>query len=377
MRAVKRGRRNWAAVVGLLAVAGGALLAHGRSDQSPPAAGDRPQDLANAVVGAAEAVSRHQQPDGYWLTPVTVGPIFEQPKPEVNVFVPAIIVDLLEPVAAETGLRDVLERAREHLRRQIEPSGLVRYHGAPPRIDDAQRGCELPPDADDTALVWRIAAPDAPDLLLRARRGLEPYRNGDGLYLTWLADQDAYRCFYSTFFPKNPNPPDVAIQMHLYLFFARYDPDAGRALCDALRARIAEDRIWVWYTVAPLLPLLREIDLAQAGCAVTVPARRFAGAAPGQDRYLAAARLLRDLMLDPGAANRDAVLPVLRGLAAHDFADVAAAPPLLYHNALSATPPHYHWSEDIGYALWLRLYVESARRWPGSLPLPARPVKAS
>ena len=42
---------------------------------------------------------------------------------------------------------------------------------------------------------------------------------------------------------------------------------------------------------------------------------------------------------------------------------------------LSAVPPHYHWSEDFGYALWLRLYVETARRWSGALSLPNGPLK--
>lgn len=45
-------------------------------------------------------------------------------------------------------------------------------------------------------------------------------------------------------------------------------------------------------------------------------------------------------------------------------------PPLLYHNDLTVAPPHFHWSEDVGYALWLRTYIEVARRWPGVLPLP-------
>jgi hypothetical protein len=36
----------------------------------------------------------------------------------------------------------------------------------------------------------------------------------------------------------------------------------------------------------------------------------------------------------------------------------AAGPPLLYHNDLTATVSRYYWSEDVGYALWLRLYDE-------------------
>jgi len=36
-------------------------------------------------------------------------------------------------------------------------------------------------------------------------------------------------------------------------------------------------------------------------------------------------------------------------------------PPLLYHNDLTATVPRYYWSEDVGYALWLRLAHDAAR----------------
>jgi len=51
---------------------------------------------------------------------------------------------------------------------------------------------------------------------------------------------------------------------------------------------------------------------------------------------------------------------VLRQLAEDDFALLRKNPPLLYHNDLTASVPRYYWSEDVGYALWLRLYYEHA-----------------
>ena len=39
-----------------------------------------------------------------------------------------------------------------------------------------------------------------------------------------------------------------------------------------------------------------------------------------------------------------------------DFALLRSTPPMLYHNDLTATVKRYYWSEDFGYALWLRLY---------------------
>ena len=135
-----------------------------------------------------------------------------------------------------------------------------------------------------------------------------------------------------------------------------------------------DDGIWVWYTVAPLVPVLRELDLARNGCALRVPDARIGRARPGQDRYVIQARLLRSLLTEgPGAPAP--YLQALRAGAAGDFAGLIQAPPLIYHNNLSATPPHYHWSEDVGFALWLRLYVETARRWSGALSLPNGPPK--
>ena len=340
--------------------------------------GQRAEDrdgLAQAFTHAVESIRRHQRPAGYWETLVTPGPVFESVTSEVNVFTPAFIVDLLEPVARETGLVEVLDRARGYLRRQVEPTGLARYHGDPGRMDPSQLGCELPPDTDDTALIWRIAPSQDAERLRAARRAMERYRTDGGLYLTWLADQRTYRCFYTRFFPRDPNPADVGIQMHVYLFLAKYDAPAAARLCRSLRQHIAEDRIWVWYTLAPLLPLVREVDLARAGCPVRVPERRLQKAVPGQEAYMAQGRLLRDLLLSSDSRPfRDPAVQMLGQFAAGRFEKWSQVPPLLYHNALSALPPHYHWSEDVGYALWLRLYVETARRSDGALPLPIRPV---
>jgi hypothetical protein len=65
----------------------------------------------------------------------------------------------------------------------------------------------------------------------------------------------------------------------------------------------------------------------------------------------------------PGGPPPDAaeIRQVLRQLAHDDFAEVRTNPPLLYHNDLTATVPRFYWSEDVGYALWLRLAHEYAR----------------
>ena len=43
---------------------------------------------------------------------------------------------------------------------------------------------------------------------------------------------------------------------------------------------------------------------------------------------------------------------------------------IAFSNDLSARVRRYYWSEDFGYALWLRLYVESARVDGGTTRLP-------
>ena len=288
-------------------------------------------------------------------------------------FTPAVIIDLLDPVARETGLGAELARGRDYLRRQIEGTGLVRYHGDPGPI--AADGCALPPDADDTALVWRIAPLADTRRLAAARREIERYRAADGLYRTWLADEDASRCFYVRFAGREWNPPDVAVEMHVYLFLADHDAGAAGRLCEALGRHMDDDRIWVWYAVAPMLPVLREVDLARKGCAIRVPPSRVARAVAGQEQYLAQSRLLASLVgakkaKDGARLPAETYLRALREGAADGFARLVRTPPLLYHNDLSAAPPHFHWSEDFGYALWLRLYVETARRFPGVLALP-------
>ncbi len=312
-------------------------------------------DLASAGRRAARLIREHQQAPGYWLTSFTHAPRFEQPRLEMNTFVTATMVDLLRPVAAATGLDDVVERARHHLTGQIEPTGLVRYHGLPDAPTIGKLGCAITPDTDDTALVWRIAPAQPASLLPAALEALGHYRTGEGLYRTWLAPRELYQCIDPG---RDPNPPDVGIQMHVFLLLARVDPPAARALCGALREAINDERIWVYYKRTPLVPLLRQADLEAAGCAVRVPESRLQSTAPGQDVWVAAGRELARRE-KPGPK---ATLDLLRALAADDFAALRRSPPLLYHNDVTASTPRFYWSEDVGYALWLRLYLAHAGR---------------
>ena len=78
----------------------------------------------------------------------TSGPRYAASQKEMNTYLTSVLVDLLAPVARERGLDGAVARARRHLAAQIEPTGLVRYHGLPdaPTIgtlgvrDHARRG---------------------------------------------------------------------------------------------------------------------------------------------------------------------------------------------------------------------------------------------
>ena len=69
-----------------------------------------------------------------------------------------------------------------------------------------------------------------------------------------------------------------------------------------------------------------------------------------------ARRLVQTSASGSGASARQAIRGLLAQLGDDDFAVIRVAPPLLYHNDLTANVTRFYWSEDAGYALWLRLY---------------------
>jgi hypothetical protein len=172
---------------------------------------------------------------------------------------------------------------------------------------------------------------------------LARYRDARGLYRTWLAPQEEYQCLNPG---RDPNPADAAIQMHVYLMLRELDPPAARDLCNALRRSFGDEEVWVYYAKTPLVPYLRGAELRQLGCAIPLPTERLSSPAAGQEDGL----LVR--------------------IGSDDFAQLRRSPPLLYHNDLSATVKRFYWSEDFGYALWLRLYeaagVETGQLRPSS-----------
>jgi len=96
--------------------------------------------------------------------------------------------------------------------------------------------------------------------------------------------------------------------------------------------------------------------VGRAGCALTLPEARLRTQVPGQEIWGAVVRRLAGVPAPGGTPAASTETPaLLRQLARDDFALVRENPPLLFHNDLTATVPRYYWSEDVGYALWLRL----------------------
>jgi len=322
----------------------------------PPAASN---DLGVSFLTAAARVREHQQPPGYWLTVHTTTVRFDAPHPEMNTYLTALLIDLLDPLADAGGFASSLSRARAHLTGQIEAGGLVRYHGLPDGPGIGTLGCAITPDADDTSLVWRLAPPRDRRRLPSALATLGRYRTDEGLYHTWLAPRDAYQCLDPG---RDPNPTDFTIQMHVLQMLAAEQPSAGRALCNALRNVVDQDRVWVYYAKAPLVPMLRVPDAARAGCTLDLPERRTKTTVPGQEIWVSVVALLnRARTSKTSTADEVEARRLLRQLAQNDFAALRETPPLLYHNDLTGTVPRYYWSEDVGYALWLRLAHDNAR----------------
>ncbi|MEO8459460.1 MAG: hypothetical protein ABI451_02930 [Dokdonella sp.] len=324
---------------------------------SQPLSGSELDEMAlNTMAARATSLLRdHQTEYGAWLTSHTKSLRYEAPQPELNTFLTATLVDLLSPIARPHGLASALERARLHLAAQIESNGLVRYHGLPDGPAIGRLGCAITPDADDTALTWRIAGHGASDPRRQPMLdALDRYRDARGFYRTWLAQQKDYQCLDPG---SDPNPTDITIQLHVYLMLRDLDPPAAQALCGALQRSYRDEDIWVYYAKSALLPYLRVAELSRLGCPLPLPVERLALATEGQAIWAEAAQWLVEATGSPtNAQAQQAARRILAQLGADDFALVRRSPPLLYHNDLSATVGRYYWSEDVGYALWLRLY---------------------
>ena len=125
-------------------------------------------------------------------------------------------------------------------------------------------------------------------------------------------------------------------------------------------ARVAadDDDVWVYYAKTALVPYLRSAELARLGCRLPLPADAAGAARPraGASGARWCGGSWRTGRRGRTRATRQAIATCSRASAATTSPLLRTTPPLLYHNDLTATVAAYYWSEDAGYALWLRLY---------------------
>jgi hypothetical protein len=315
-----------------------------------------PVSELDAMAARAAALLRERQSrEGFWLTAYTKELQYKAPQQEMNTFLTSILVDLLSPIASRENLGDAIERARRHLTAQIEGNGLVRYHGLPDGSTIGSLGCVITPDADTTALAWRISGLGTNDSRMQGMlKKLAQYRDARGLYRTWLAPKKDYQNLDPG---RDTNPTDIGIQLHVYLMLRKLDPPAAKNLCQALQRSFGDEDIWPYYAKAPLIPYLRSAEVRQLGCEISLPTERLALPATGQEIWSEAAHLLVEMKTSPESTDaQKAIGDLLARIGKDDFALLRSSPPLLYHNDLSAPVKRFYWSEDFGYALWLRLH---------------------
>jgi hypothetical protein len=314
--------------------------------------------LSALAALAARRLRRDQAAPGYWLTDYTSGPRYVAPQVEMNTYLTSVLVDLLAPVASKLALADVVARAKRELAGQIESDGLVRYHGLPNAPTIRTLGCVITPDADDSALVWRIAGRAGDPRLQLMLRTLARYRDGRGLYRTWLAPVSRYQCLDPG---RDPDPADLTINTHVFMMLREFDRPAARALCKAMVRSSGNDNVWVYYAKTALVPYLRSAELERLGCPISLPTAHLARPVPGQEWWSEVARLLvKAGASPPDAETRQTIREALQQLGADNFALLREAPPLLYQNDLTASVARFYWSLDAGYALWLRVYEAAA-----------------
>ena len=193
-------------------------------------------------------------------------------------------------------MEKMLSKARDFLKNQIEAGGLVRYHGLADAPTIGVLGCAITPDADDTALVWRVAPGENRELLREAIKSINKFHRSDGLYQTWLAPQSRYQCIDPG---HDPNPADIVIQMHMFMLLAQEDPPAARALCQSIVRKSAYKSLWVYYSKTPLIAILRQAELHSAGCTLHFPPAVLKSTEPDQEVWVELIQLLQSAKTEP------------------------------------------------------------------------------
>ena len=318
-------------------------------------ANENKDSLGRAYWNAVQLLRSAQQPDGNWIAELTNEPTYKQPITDPDVTGTAMITLLLRPIAGQSCISDLLRKSQAFLARQIEPTGLVRFYGYENQLANV-RNSQMIPDLGDTSAVWLAAdLRSKADLakLQRAMAHIEQFRQGEGAYGTWLSD------YWPGVGEMTRNPVDVNIMMDLYLLKQSYELEGAQPICQFLQRHAHEERYWIWFRYAPLMPRLMLRQMAVAGCPLHVPGELLEPEAEHQEPYLQMVELLLVLEAAEPGESRGAQLArqskaLLQRLATDNFAYFREKPPLVYNKDIES-PRGFYWMPEFAYALWLRL----------------------
>lgn len=302
--------------------------------------------LNELETSALSVISRSQLNDGSFNTLWTDRSLFYgMPNAElqVDIFLPVLIYELLEPYATNLTAKTVRDKIKAWLRTQIRDDGLVHYG-----TDDTA----LPPDSDSTALVLRILDEHPSEQVLNT---LSAFKNDQGLYRIWLQNggipqHDAVGV--------DPNPVDLLVQVHLFLFFKKHMPTMAKSLLKSLKnfKKWNAPALWPYYLHAGWLFKYREIELQDNGLDIKVPDVVVQNTYPDQQIYFKLVTLIRNLSLGTGLSEEwTEAYEMLIALARDNFSQLRENPILLYHNDPSSNIFRHYWSNTLTFALWLNL----------------------
>jgi hypothetical protein len=181
--------------LGPIGPAGGDAAGHSPTEETR---GTNGSGLEPAREAALTWIQTRQTPAGGYNVLSSVDPKFGDAMELRCVFDTALVARLLEPWARREDVASTLQRCRDFLKAEREPSGLWRYFG---------RGSVIAADVDDTACCLLVLPPDGSESAILDRI----LRNSDteGSILTWFLDRGDE--------PPYRNGVDAAVNANVYM----------------------------------------------------------------------------------------------------------------------------------------------------------------
>ena len=271
----------------------------------------------------------------------------------MNTYLTSLLVDLLDPLAAAAGLGDSVQRARRHLTGadRGQRTGALSRPPRRPRHRHAGLRDHAGHRRHGARLADRAAAGSSTALRPRSRPSTATARPTASI-APGSRRATAISASIRAAIRTRPTSPSRCTCCSCCCRSSRRQ--AARCARRS-RRHLDDDRIWVYYQRSPLVPILRTTRSRARRLPAELPASRmrtaFRASRSGCRSSVAGARTAAEATAGRGGGRPRCCA----SSPATTSRSCAQSPPLLYHNDLTATVPRYYWSEDVGYALWLRL----------------------